>query len=166
MAGPMRRRGDGFLLRVGVLIVIATVFLTASFVGVVGFISGDIRGFGGRVPWYIVAAAVTFVASVVLLEEQGAAGRPIMITAAFFTMPIFIVALLGTQGPIHILTNPAPIFAPDVPLYSLSAVLFHEGVAYRAFTHRPELTTYLATVRTRLMTRRASYIARPRSANM
>jgi hypothetical protein len=141
MAGPMRRRGDGFLLRVGVLIVIATVFLTASFVGVVGFISGDIRGFGGRVPWYIVAAAVTFVASVVLLEEQGAAGRPIMITAAFFTMLIFIVALLGTEGLIHILTNPELIVASDVILYFLSAALFAVGVGYWAFNHWREFTT-------------------------
>jgi hypothetical protein len=140
MAGPMRRRGDGFLLRVGVLIVIATVFLTASFVGVVGFISGDIRGFGGRVPWYIVAAAVTFVASVVLLEEQGAAGRPIMITAAFFTMLIFIVALLGTEGLIHILTNPELIVASDVILYFLSAALFAVGVGYWAFNHWREFT--------------------------
>jgi hypothetical protein len=137
----MRRRGDGFLLRVGVLIVIATVFLTASFVGVVGFISGDIRGFGGRVPWYIVAAAVTFVASVVLLEEQGAAGRPIMITAAFFTMLIFAVALLGTEGLIHILTNPELIVASDVILYFLSAALFAVGVGYWAFNHWREFTT-------------------------
>lgn len=141
MAGPMRRRGDRFLVRVGVLIVIATVFLTASFVGIVGFISGDITGFGGRVPWYIIAAAVTFVAAVVLLEEQGAAGRPIMITAAFFTALIFVVALLGTEGLIHILTNPELIVASDVILYFLSAALFAVGVGYWAFNHWREFTT-------------------------
>ena len=141
MAGPVRRRGDGFLIRVGVLIVIATVFLTASFVGVVGFIGGDISGFGGRVPWYIIAAAITFVAAVVLLEEQGAAGRPIIITAAFFTALIFVVALLGTEGLIHIVTNPQLIVASDVILYFLSAALFAVGVGYWAFNHWREFTT-------------------------
>jgi hypothetical protein len=64
-----------------------------------------------------------------------------MITAAFFTMLIFIVALLGTEGLIHILTNPELIVASDVILYFLSAALFAVGVGYWAFNHWREFTT-------------------------
>jgi hypothetical protein len=116
--------------RVGALMAVCTVALTATFVGVVGLASGENTAVVSRLPLYVLAGAVTFVVSVLVLEESRHDGRAVLVVAAGVAATGFVLAALGTEGVVYAANSPDRVVASHLFVYLLSAALVASGVGY------------------------------------
>lgn len=123
------------ILRIGILICGCTVVLTASFVGIIAAFSGEISGVGGRTPWYVLAAASVFVATIVLLEMNDADGRTIISSSVFAGVASFIAIVFGVEGLIFTVNNPGTVFVSQLLLYFVAAALVATGVGFWGLRH-------------------------------
>lgn len=129
------------IVRIGLLIVACTLLLTAAFVGLIATLSGEIRGFEARIPWYLAGAAILFVATIVLLELNDADGRTIIVSAVFTGFISFLLIFLSIEGLIFTITNPAAVFDSRLIIYFFSAALVATGVGYWGLRHWREFTS-------------------------
>lgn len=134
--------GRGFFVRVTALIGICTLLLTASFIGVLAFISGSgyISNLQSRMPWYIVIAAVGFVGTIILLEANDSSGRVILITAAITTLITAILIPLAVEGILFAFQFPEKVFVSQLVLYFFAAGLIGTGLGYWGINHWREFT--------------------------
>lgn len=137
MVETARRR---FFKRVGALIVVSTGLLTASFVGVLAFAEGGIIGVEGRIPWYLVVGALTFVSTIVLLEAYGADGRVIMLTSVIMTTIALVFVPLAVEGLLFATKRPAAVIGSQLVLYFFAAGLIGTGLGYWGLKHWREFT--------------------------
>ncbi|EMA49020.1 MULTISPECIES: hypothetical protein [Halococcus] len=128
-----------FFVRVSVVVAVATLFLTASFVGLLALLNGDLRGSSSRIAWYLTIAAVAFVGVIILLETQDAAGTSIITTAAIVAVIVFVLVSLGVEGLLYAVRNPAAVFVSQTILYFFAAALIGSGVGYWALRHWREV---------------------------
>jgi|AntDeeMetagen134_2_1112570.scaffolds.fasta_scaffold01280_2 hypothetical protein len=128
-----------FFVRVSVVVAIATLFLTASFVGLLALLNGDLRGSSSRIAWYLTIAAVAFVGVIILLETQDAAGTSIITTAAIVAALVFVLVSLGVEGLLYAVRNPAAVFVSQTILYFFAAALIGSGIGYWALRHWREV---------------------------
>ena len=128
-----------FFVRVSVVVAVATLFLTASFVGLLALLNGDLRGSSSRIAWYLTVAAVAFVGVIILLETQDAAGTSIITTAAIVATLVFVLVSLGVEGFLYAVRNPAAVFVSQTILYFFAAALIGSGVGYWALRHWREV---------------------------
>ncbi|PSP88054.1 hypothetical protein BRC90_08825 [Halobacteriales archaeon QS_4_69_34] len=128
---PRRR----FLARASVVVGVSTIALTAGFVGVLAFLTGEVVAFGAHVPWYLSVAAVAFVATILALEAQGIPGGSVISTAAIVAFTSFVVVSLGVEGLLFAARSPGAVFVPGVGLSLFAAALIVAGVGYWAFEH-------------------------------
>ena len=134
-------RTQRVVLRIGGLIVACTLLLTAGFVGFIAVLEGEITGFGGRLPWYLVGAAVVFVSTIVLLEVNDADGRTIIVSALVVGALSFVLLFLSVEGVIFTVENPyAVVFDTRLILYFFAAALVATGVGYWGLRHWREFT--------------------------
>ena len=136
---PSNDSRQQFFLRVTVVVAVATLFLTASFVGLLAFFNDDLTGFSSRIAWYLTVTAVAFVGNIVLLEDQGASGTSIITTAAIVACLVFVVVSLGVEGLLYTARNPAAVFVSQTILYFFAAALIGSGVGYWALRHWREV---------------------------
>lgn len=132
---PKSNSRQQFFLRVSVVIAIATIFLTASFIGVLGLLNGDITGIPDRVPWYLSVTALGFVITIVLLEEQGASGASIITTAIIISVVVFIITMLGVEGMLYAVEQPSSVPWTEVIPYFFAAALIGTGFGFWAIRH-------------------------------
>lgn len=132
---PKTNSRQQFFLRVSVIIAIATVFLTASFIGVLALLEGDITGIPSRVPWYLAVAALGFVITIVLLEEQGASGASIITTALIIAVVVFTITSLGVEGMLYATENTGQVLTSELIPYFLAAALIGTGFGFWAIRH-------------------------------
>ena len=130
----------GFYTRISIVIVICTIVLTASFLGVLALLSREIAGFPARIPWYLLATAIVFVATIVVLENAGADGREILATSVVVAVIGFILTSLSVEGLIYTIRFPEEVFVSRLVVYFLSAGLIGTGLAYWALEHWREFT--------------------------
>lgn len=116
--------------RVGAVVGTCTAALTASFVGLVALAGGDAAGAVSRLPGYVLAMALTFVAGVVLFEESRHEGRRALAAAAGAAVVAFVVVGLGTEGVVYALRYPDRVVGSQLFAYLLSAGLIGTGVGY------------------------------------
>ena len=128
-----------FFVRVSVVVAIATLFLTASFVGLLALLNGDLRGSSSRIAWYLTIAAVAFVGVIILLETQDAAGTSIITTAAIVAALVLVLVSLGVEGLLYAVRNPAAVFVSQTILYFFAAALIGSGIGYWALRHWREV---------------------------
>lgn len=128
------------ILRIGALIAAFTVLLWSAFIGLVGVAAGDVTGFEDRVPWYIVLAAVAFVATIVLLELNDADGKTIIVSAFVVGVFSLILTFLGFEGFRHLVANPRLLFDSQLVLYFFAAALVATGLGYWGLRHWREFT--------------------------
>lgn len=128
-----------FFVRVSVVVAVATLFLTASFVGLLALLNGDLRGSSSHIAWYLTVAAVAFVGVIILLETQDAAGTSIITTAAIVAALVFVLVSLGVEGLLYTVRNPAAVFVSQTILYFFAAALIGSGVGYWALRHWREV---------------------------
>lgn len=134
------RQNDYFMTRIILLISISTVFLTASFIGIVSFMSGDINNVNTRLPWYLVIGGLSFVGSIILLEAQGSDGRTIIVTSFTIMVMMFILTVLAIEGILFTLEQPELVFNSQLILYFFSAALVGVGIGYWGLKHWREFT--------------------------
>ncbi len=135
-----RGRKVGFVGRASMVIVSATLLLTASFLGILATINREIAGVQSRIPWYLLIAGLAFVTTIVLLEDYGATGREIIVTSTVVGILGFIVGSLSVEGVIFTIRFPEDVFVSRLVLYFLAAGLIGTGVAYWALRHWREFT--------------------------
>lgn len=128
------------LLRIGVPIAVFTLLLTASFIGFLAAISGQLGDVEARAPWYLIGAALTFVGTIVLLEVNDVSGRTIIVTAVVVAVAAFGLLALGVEGFIFAVHNPGAESLPRLVLYFFSAALVATGLGYWGLKHWREFT--------------------------
>lgn len=136
----MAAAGRSFYFRVGGVIVLCTLLLTASFVGVLAVITGAVSAFDLRIPWYLLAAAAFFVGSIVVLEGNDVTGREVILTALLAGLLGGASVALGLEGVLFTLENPADVFGSQLLLYFLAAGLVGTGIGYWALNHWREFS--------------------------
>lgn len=136
-AHPDRGR---FYTRISLVMATCTVVLTFSFIGIVAVVSGEMTNPTSRLPWYIVLSAMAFVATIVLLEGYGVAGREIIVTATIVGLWALLIVALSTEGVIYTINHPEDVFVSRMVLYFLAAGLLGSGIAYWALHHWREFT--------------------------
>lgn len=129
-----------FFLRVLLVVGVSTVLLTASFVGVLAVLNGEFETASGRIPWYFVIAAGVFVATIILLEEGGADGSTIIISALLFSSLGFGLVSLAVEGVIFAINYPELVFISQLVLYFFAAGLIGTGIGYWALNHWREFS--------------------------
>lgn len=134
------RIGTDARTRIGV-IGANTLLLTASFVGVLAFVSGAVTDLPARLPWYFVVGAVLFVGTIVVLEEQELPGRTVILTATVVAAVGFLAVVFAVEGVLFAVDRPEALVVSRLLLYFLAAGLVGTGVGYWGLNHWRELST-------------------------
>lgn len=137
----MNGMGRDAVARVGAGVVGATLVVTASFVGLLALVTGDVAALGDRLPLYVLAMAVAFVATLLLVEHRRhgpaarATGRDVLATAGGIALATFAVVTLSGEGLLYAATNPTTLLASQIVLYFLAGGLVATGLGYWAIQH-------------------------------
>ena len=130
-----------FYLRISGIILLCTLVLTFSFIGILAFVAGEPETPLRRLPWYLVVGGVGFVATIVLLEQVGGRGREVLLTAIVNGIVLMLLASLTVEGVLYTIANPEQVFVSQIVLYFLAAGLVGTGIAYWALHHWREFST-------------------------
>lgn len=130
----------GTVLRVVAPILGSTLLLTASFLGALALITGDVQGFSARFPYYVVLMALGFVAALFVLERPRIEGSQVLMATIGVTVTVFVGVTLAGEGLAYAVAHPGAVFQPDFILYLLAAGLIGSGLAYWTVTHWREFT--------------------------
>lgn len=129
-----------FSPRLLAVIAFCTLLLTASFVGVLAIVSGDVTNLFSRVPWYVVVASIAFIATILLLETANADGQAVILSAGFIGVLAFVATLLSVEGVLYAVEYPGRVFVSQLVLYLFAAGLIGTGLGYWALNHWREFT--------------------------
>lgn len=119
-----------------------TLVMTASFVGIVALLSGDTSGADGRIPYYVLATAVAFVAGLWKLDERTVDGRTVLIAAAGIAVCCGGLFALAVEGILYGVANPDHIVGSQLLVYFVAAGLICTGLGMWSLRHWREFTTY------------------------
>jgi hypothetical protein len=131
-----------FLARAGGVIAGSTLALTAAFVGVVALLDGTTAGIGDRFPFYVLAGAVVFVASLLLLDHDEVSGRTVIVATLVIAVTAFVVVGLGVEGVWYAYRVPGDVFGDQLVVYFLAAGLICTGLTYWGLNHWREFVGY------------------------
>lgn len=140
MATGRRRWSRESVLQGGLLLVASTIALTASFLGVVGLVTGSVTGLTDRLPFYVLAMAIAFVLSVVFLEDKLRDGQQILQGALVLTACAFLIVTLGGEGVAYTIQRPGDVLTSHLLFYLLAAGLIGSGLGYWALNHWEDIT--------------------------
>lgn len=118
----------------------STLILTFSFIGILALISDEIVGVSDRVAWYIIAAALVFAATILLLEREESSGRTIIVSALVSSAIAFLVLALAIEGVLFAVNHPDAVITSKLVLYMFAAGLFGTGIAYWGLNHWREFS--------------------------
>jgi hypothetical protein len=118
------------LLQTGSLIAACTVVLTAAFLGVVGLVSGRAVGIVTRLPLYVFAGAVAFVAVLLVTSHARHHGQTVLARAAVAGLSGFVLFGLGAEGLLYAVTSPETVVVSHVFIYLVSAAIIASGLGY------------------------------------
>jgi len=116
-------------------VAVLTVLLTCAFLGVLAFVSGADPDVGSRLPYYVLAMAVVFVAAVFRLDNRERGARAVLSSVAAVAVAAFVLVLLATEGVIYAVTDPDEIVASQVLVYFVAAALICTGVGVWGLRH-------------------------------
>lgn len=118
-----------------------TVVLTASFVGVVAFLSRETGGIQGRLPFYVLAAAIAFVVLLWYLDDVGQEGTAVLLAVSGLTAVSFVLITLSMEGTVYAIREPTRVFNPQLIVYFVAAALICTGLGIWALHHWREFTS-------------------------
>lgn len=127
--------------RLGVLVVACTGVLTLAFVGLVSLVTGGAGDVGGRVPFYVLGTALSFVAAILVVDGPKRDGETVLTVAGAVAGSTFVLLSLGAEGLRYTVTNPDTVLVSSSGLYLVAAGLIGTGVGYWALSHWRELAT-------------------------
>lgn len=128
-------------LRAGGLILASTLVLTASFIGIVAFITGFVADFEQRLPIYVLVAAIIFVVVIVALDEEDAPGWPVISTTLSVSFLGFLLVTLSGEGLRYSVSKPSELVSSQLVFYFIAAGLFCSGVGFWALHHWREFAS-------------------------
>ena len=99
-----------------------TVVLTAAFVGVLGFVSGAALDVRSRLPYYVLAMAVVFVAAVFRLDDRDRPGTVVLTSVSAVAVAAFVLVALATEGVVYAATNPDEVVTTRLIVYFLGGL--------------------------------------------
>lgn len=129
------------LARAAVFVVLSTVALTASFLGVVGLLTGEVTGLNDRLPLYVLAMALAFVAAIVTFEEEYREAVMVLQFSVVGAAVTFLVVTFGGEGVAFLLQNPQEIVASQLLFYLLAAGLIGTGIGYWTLNHWSDISS-------------------------
>ena len=139
---PTRRDPDPSVYgRLSVLVVACTAALTLAFVGVVSLATGGAGDVGGRVPYYVLGTALSFVGAILVVDGPGRDGRTVLAVAGSVAGATFVLLSLGAEGLRYAVVHPENVLVSSSGLYLVAAGLIGTGVGYWALSHWRELAT-------------------------
>lgn len=119
----------------------ATVLLTASFLGMVGVVSGTALGLVARLPLYVLGSSVSFVGVLLLVDDRHADGTLVLARAAGAGVVTFLLTTLGAEGVVYALSYPEAVVASHLFVYLLSAAIIASGLGYWGMRNWNEVRT-------------------------
>jgi hypothetical protein len=122
------------------LIAGSTLVVTASLIGVLALTEGLVDGVGGRIPYYVLAAAVVFVVLVVFLEYQLDDGSLIITTSSVVAAVSLVAVALSFEGILFAIENQNSLFSNLLP-YFIAAGLISTGLIIWGVNHWREFVT-------------------------
>lgn len=128
------------LARIGALIVANSLALTLAFFGLLAIATGSATGLSGRVPFYVLAAAVTFAGSLIGLDRRHWDGRDLLFSSIGVAVVAFFLVTLGLEGVAFAIQHPGESLASRRFLYLLALALVATGVGYWGTCHWPEIS--------------------------
>lgn len=131
----------GFVLRAGLLIAVSTIVVTSSFVGIWSIVAGESGDIGQRLPFYLIWMGTVFVITIVILEEQRANPRVIIVTAVVVSSLGFIAIGLTVEGALFAINNPGRVFVSQLVFYFIAAGLIGTGIGYWGIKHWREFAS-------------------------
>lgn len=124
-----------YLARTSLIVAGFTVILTVSFIGAMAVMTGEATRAMDRLPYYILLAAVVFVATILRLEEAGYDGRSVLTAAVTVGVLGFILILLDGEGLWFALQHPDDILLSQLLIYFLAAATIATGLGYWGLRH-------------------------------
>jgi hypothetical protein len=109
-------------VRIGLGVVVSTLALTASFVGLMALLTGDAVGLG-----------------VVLLELRDRPGRLVLGGATGLSIGVLVLVTLAGEGFVYAAREPTEIVASTLVFYFLAAGLIATGLGYWGARHWREV---------------------------
>jgi hypothetical protein len=109
-----------------------TVVLTAVFLGGVALAAGRAAGFVARLPLYVLASAVAFLAVLLLADHARTHGTAVLARAAGVAVVGFATVSLGTEGVVDALRYTDTVVGSHLFVYLLSTAVVASGVGYWA----------------------------------
>lgn len=122
------------------LIAGSTLLVTSSLVGILALTEGLVGGLGGRVPYYVLVAAIVFVGLVVFLELKIDDGARIITSSVVVSVVALVAIGLSIEGVLFGLQFPDRLFSNLLP-YFLAAGLISTGLIIWALRHWREFVT-------------------------
>ncbi|PSP27989.1 hypothetical protein BRC65_03620 [Halobacteriales archaeon QH_2_65_14] len=127
------------LARAGLFVVASTVALTASFLGVVGLLAGEVSGLSDRLPFYVLVMALSFVAAIITFEEEYRDAVRSLQLSVSLAAATFLLATFGGEGVAFLYQNHEEVVASQLLFYILAAGLIGTGIGYWTLHHWSEL---------------------------
>jgi len=123
------------------LIAASTLVVTASLIGVLALTEGLVTGVGGRIPYYVLVAAVVFVVLVVSLEYGEIDDGSLIITTSSVVAAVSLIAVaLSFEGILFAIENQNSLFSNLLP-YFIAAGLISTGLIIWGVNHWREFVT-------------------------
>lgn len=126
-----------------VFVGVSTFVLTATFMGLVALVSGQMVGVEARLPGYVLAMAVAFVGGLMAVEAKGGDGRQVIATAGGMAVSGLVFVTLSGEGVAFLLRQPQRLVASQVLSYLLAAGVCVTGLAYWGLLHWREFVSEL-----------------------
>jgi FtsH-binding integral membrane protein len=136
-------KGQGRLVGTGPLVAAiagCTLVLTAVFVGIVALASGQAAGLVGRLPLYVLATAVAFLAVLLVADHDRTHGMTILGRSVAVAVVCFVTVSLGTEGVVYAVRYPETVVGSHLFVYLLSAAVIASGLGYWAARNRRDVS--------------------------
>jgi hypothetical protein len=124
-----------FVARAGGAVVASTVVLTASFVGILSFMTGSASDVGARLPFYVLAMALTFAGTIFVLDEPTADGVRVIVATVGVAVASFVFTALSAEGFVYAIRYNQRMLASNLLVYFVAAGLICTGLAFWALRH-------------------------------
>jgi len=118
-----------------------SVLLTASFVGLLAFISGASLDVGSRLPFYVLAMSVAFVVGLFLLDDDYRDGLSVLAVVTALSVVTFVLVGLAVEGVVYTSLHPNQVLTSQLLVYFAAAGIICTGVGVWALNHWREFVT-------------------------
>ncbi|WP_226012125.1 hypothetical protein [Halomicrobium salinisoli] len=127
--------------RMALGVIVLSVLLTASFVGLLGLISSAPLDVGSRLPAYVLVMGIVFVVGIVRLDTPERDGATVLVAVAGLSVLALVLTGLATEGAFYTALRPDQVITSQLILYFGAAGLVCTGVVIWALHHWREFAS-------------------------